>query len=58
MKLQIKVLNSKLGVEWKMPTYAHNGDVGMDLVAALDEPTAISPGSRKLIPAGFSSVCP
>jgi dUTP pyrophosphatase len=54
MNLNIKIVHPKVGKEWKLPTYAHSGDVGLDLVAAIDEPVVLYAGSRVLIPAGFS----
>jgi dUTP pyrophosphatase len=58
MKIEIKAIHPKLGKEWKLPTYATPGSVGMDLVAAIDEPLTINVGCRALVPAGFSMSLP
>ncbi len=48
MKLKIK----KLFADTKMPSYAHPGDVGMDLYAREDYD--LKPGERKLFFVGFA----
>lgn len=40
----------------KLPSYAHEGDAGMDIYSA-DNHT-LQPGERKLIPAGFKMAVP
>ena len=44
MKVQVKVLDSRLGNEWPMPTYATTGSAGLDLRACVDAATVIEPG--------------
>ena len=41
MKVQVKVLDPRLGQEWPMPTYATTGSAGLDLRACVDEATKI-----------------
>jgi len=41
-----------------LPHYATDGSAGMDILAAVDEPTAITPGATVLIPSGFSLEIP
>lgn len=41
-----------------LPTYAHPGDAGADLTAAVTETVYIEPGARALIPTGFSMDIP
>lgn len=43
MKVQVKVLDSRLGNEWPMPTYATTGSAGLDLRACVDAATVIEP---------------
>ena len=43
MKVQIKVLDTRLGNEWPLPTYATSGSAGLDLRACLDEEVQIKP---------------
>lgn len=52
MKLNIK----KLHVDAKIPSYAHEGDAGMDIYAV--EHAVIKIGSRALIPTGLSFELP
>ena len=53
-KIQLKILDSRIGDSIPLPTYATNGSAGMDLRAALDETTEIKPGETLLIPTGMS----
>jgi dUTP diphosphatase len=52
--LQIQVL--RLDSELPMPTYAHPGDAGADLVAAVD--VTLAPGERVLVPTGIALALP
>ena len=54
MKVQVKVLDSRLGNEWPMPTYATTGSAGLDLRACVDAATVIEPGQTVLVKTGFS----
>ena len=54
MKVQVKVLDKRLGVEWPMPTYATSGSAGLDLRACVDETTVIEPGQTILVKTGLS----
>ena len=53
-KIQLKILDSRIGDSIPLPTYATNGSAGMDLRAALDDTTEIKPGETLLIPTGMS----
>lgn len=53
-KIQLKILDPRIGNEIPLPEYATDGSAGMDLRAALDEPTEIKPGETILIPTGIS----
>lgn len=52
--LQIQVL--RLDPELPLPSYAHPGDAGADLVAAVD--VALEPGERALVPTGIALALP
>ena len=54
MKVQVKVLDSRLGNEWPMPTYATSGSAGLDLRACVDAATVIEPGQTVLVKTGLS----
>ena len=53
-KIQLKILDPRIGSEIALPEYATAGSAGMDLRAALEETTTIKPGETLLIPTGIS----
>lgn len=53
-KLQVKILDPRIGHEFPLPSYATTGSAGMDLRACLDEPLDLQPGQTVLIPTGLS----
>lgn len=53
-KLQVKVLDARLGNEISMPEYATQGSAGLDLRACLDAPLTLHPGETQLIRTGLS----
>ena len=52
-KLQLKVLDPRIGNEFPLPAYATDGSAGMDLRAMLDAPLDLAPGKTELIPTGI-----
>ena len=54
MKVQVKVLDSRLGTEWPMPAYATAGSAGLDLRACVAETTVIEQGQTVLIKTGLA----
>ena len=54
-KLQLKVLDPRIGNEFPLPAYATDGSAGMDLRAMLDAPLDLAPGKTELIPTGIAS---
>ena len=54
MKVQVKVLDSRLGNEWPIPTYTTTGSAGLDLRACVDAATVIEPGQTVLVKTGLS----
>jgi dUTP pyrophosphatase len=52
--LQIQVL--RLDPDLPVPAYAHPGDAGADLVAAVD--VSLAPGERALVPTGIALALP
>lgn len=54
MKVQLKVLDPRLGSEWPLPTYATAGSAGLDLRACLDEAIQIEPGQTILVKTGMA----
>ncbi len=53
-KIQLKILDRRLGTDIPMPEYATSGSAGMDLRACLDQPMTLAPGETQLIPTGFA----
>ena len=54
MKVQVKVLDARLGQEWDLPTYATTGSAGLDLRACLDEAIEIAAGDTVLVKTGLA----
>jgi dUTP pyrophosphatase len=53
-KIQLKLLDPRLGDEFPMPHYASAGAAGMDMRACVDAPLEIGPGETRLIPTGMA----
>ena len=53
-KVQIKVMDKRIGAEFPLPDYATAGAAGMDLRACLDESIILKPGETQLIPTGIA----
>jgi dUTP pyrophosphatase len=53
-KTEVKILDSRIGKEIPLPTYATSGSAGMDLRACIHEPMQIKPGETLLIPTGIA----
>jgi dUTP pyrophosphatase len=53
-KIELKILDTRLGKEFPLPHYATDGSAGMDLRACLDTAMEIKPGQTELIPTGLA----
>ncbi len=53
-KIQLKILDQRLGNEIPLPEYATTGSAGLDLRACLDQETVLNPGDTVLIPTGLA----
>jgi dUTP pyrophosphatase len=53
-KIELKILDQRLGEQFPLPHYATDGSAGMDLRALLDEPLELAPGETHLIPTGMA----
>jgi dUTP pyrophosphatase len=53
-KVQLKILDPRLGNEFPLPNYMTAGAAGMDLRACLEAPLEIRPGETHLIPTGLA----
>jgi len=53
-KIQLKILDSRLGDTIELPDYATTGSAGLDLRACLDGDVLLQPGETTLIPTGLA----
>ena len=53
-KIQLKILDPRLGEQIPLPGYATDGSAGLDLRACLAEPVTLQPGDCQLVPTGFA----
>jgi len=53
-KVQLKILDNRLGNEIQLPEYATEGSAGLDLRACLDNSIILEPGDTTLIPTGLA----
>jgi len=53
-KVELKILDQRIGSEFPLPHYATEGSAGMDLRACLDAPLELKPGQTELIPSGIA----
>lgn len=53
-KIQLKVLDRRIGNEIPFPAYGTDGSAGMDLRACIDEKITLKPGQTELIPTGIA----
>jgi dUTP pyrophosphatase len=53
-KLQVKILDRRIGTEFPLPQHATPGSAGVDLRACVDAPLDLRPGDTQLIPTGIA----
>ncbi len=53
-KIQLKILDKRIGNEIPLPEHATQGSAGMDLRACIDETLVLKPGETELIPTGIA----
>lgn len=53
-RVELKTLDSRIGSEWPLPSYATDASAGMDLRACLDCALTLEPGAEELVPTGFA----
>lgn len=53
-RLEVKILDPRLGREFPLPHYATEGSAGLDLRAMLDAPLDLAPGGCELLPTGMA----
>ncbi len=53
-RLQVKILDSRIGKEFPLPQHATAGSAGVDLRACVEGPLELRPGDTQLIPTGIA----
>jgi len=53
-KIDLKILDPRIGTEFPLPEHATPGSAGMDLRALIDTPLQVNPGDTHLIPTGLA----
>lgn len=53
-RIQLKILDGRIGTEFPLPDYATDGSAGMDLRACVEDGLCILPGETYLIPTGLA----
>ncbi|PPD03302.1 MAG: dUTP diphosphatase [Methylobacter sp.] len=53
-KIQLKILDPRLGDSIPLPAYATSGSAGLDLRACLEAAVTLNPGASVLIPTGLA----
>lgn len=53
-KIQLKILDPRIGHDFPLPEYATPGSAGLDLRACIDEPLVLEPGQTELVPTGIA----
>lgn len=53
-RLQVRILDPRLGRDFPLPQYATSGSAGVDLRACIDGPIELQPGDTYLVPSGIA----
>jgi dUTP pyrophosphatase len=53
-KLQVRILDPRIGRDIELPRRATAGSAGLDLRACIDAPLALEPGQTQLVPTGIA----
>lgn len=53
-KIQVKILDLRMGRDFSLPMYATEGSAGLDLRACIEDPLTLSPGDVELVPTGLA----
>ena len=53
-RIQLRLLDERLGRDYPLPDYATQGSAGFDLRACVHEPLLVEPGQTELIPTGIA----
>jgi dUTP pyrophosphatase len=53
-RIELKILNPRVGTDFPLPKHATDGSAGLDLRACLDHALDLPPGACELIPTGIA----
>ncbi len=53
-RLEVRILDPRIGRDYPLPSYATSGSAGVDLRACIDAPLELKPGDTQLIPSGIA----
>ena len=53
-RLQLRILDPRIGTEYPLPQYATEGSAGVDLRAMVEAPVELKPGDTHLVPSGIA----
>ncbi|MBG6246221.1 dUTP diphosphatase [Candidatus Symbiopectobacterium sp. 'North America'] len=53
-KIDVKILDARIGQQFPLPTYATAGSAGLDLRACIDEGITLAAGKTILVPTGIA----
>ncbi|MGL4858966.1 MAG: dUTP diphosphatase [Enterobacteriaceae bacterium] len=53
-KIDVKILDARIGKQFPLPAYATTGSAGLDLRACLDHAIHLAPGETTLVPTGLA----
>ena len=53
-KLQVRILDPRVGRDIELPRRATEGSAGLDLRACIDRPFVLEPGQTQLVPTGIA----
>jgi len=53
-KLEVRILDPRVGRDMELPPRATSGSAGLDLRACLDAPLTLEPGKTELVPTGIA----
>lgn len=54
IKIQLKILDQRIGTVYPLPEYATDGSAGLDLRACVPQDLTLKPGNAELIPSGIA----
>lgn len=53
-RVQLRILDARIGRDYPLPQYATEGSAGVDLRAMVEAPLELHPGATQLIPSGIA----